>query len=141
MIDGELLSHLIFADGAALIMTTTTELQTLLQDIYDKSKPVGLNMHQGKTMVVCNKYIYKTNVTINGKNIEKDDTYYYLRNSGERSVRDRLLSKIWKLSKENILQVMTYASESLTLDDTQLDKMAITQCKMEKSHDGDHPTF
>ena len=48
-IDGEHLSHLIFADDIVLIANSTSKLQDMLQDIHDISKPVGLKMHLGKT--------------------------------------------------------------------------------------------
>ena len=50
-IDGEHLSHLIFADDIVLIANSTSKLQDMLQDIHDISKPVGLKMHLG----MCNK--------------------------------------------------------------------------------------
>ena len=40
-IDGEYLSHLIFADGIILIANSTSKLKKMLQDIHDISKPVG----------------------------------------------------------------------------------------------------
>ena len=48
-IDGEYLSHLIFANDIVLITELTSELQKMLQDIHETSKPIGLNMHLGKT--------------------------------------------------------------------------------------------
>ena len=47
-IDGEHLSHLIFADDIILIAHTPQELQEMLVDINNYSKPVGLNMHLEK---------------------------------------------------------------------------------------------
>ena len=48
-IDGEYLFHLIFAHCIVLIAKSTSELQKMIQDIHETSKPIGLNMHLGKT--------------------------------------------------------------------------------------------
>ena len=53
-INGEYLSHLIFADDIVLIAKSTSELQRMVQVIHETSKPVDLNMHLGKTKVMCN---------------------------------------------------------------------------------------
>ena len=58
-IDGEYLSHLIFTDNIVLIAELTSELQKMLQDIHETSKPVGLNMHLGKTKVMWNPVVNK----------------------------------------------------------------------------------
>ena len=50
----------------------------MLQDIHDISKPVGLKMHLGKTKVMCNKYVNKDNVIVDGKKIEEVNRYVYL---------------------------------------------------------------
>ena len=63
-IDGEYLSHLIFADDIELIAKSTSELQKMIQDIHETSKPVGLNMHLGKTKVMCNPAVNKTDINI-----------------------------------------------------------------------------
>ena len=76
--DNEYLSHLIFADDIVLIAKSTSELQRMVQDIHETSKPVGLNMHLGKTKVMCNPEVNKTDININGRKIEEVDNYIYL---------------------------------------------------------------
>ena len=49
-IDGEYLSHLIFANDIVLIANSTANLQEMLQDIHDISKPVGLKCIWGRLM-------------------------------------------------------------------------------------------
>ena len=66
-IDGEHLSHLIFADDIVLIANSTSKLQDMLQDIHDISKSVGLKMHLGKTKIMCNKHVNKDDVIVDGK--------------------------------------------------------------------------
>ena len=45
----------------------------MLKDIHDINKPVGLEMHLGKTKVMCNKHVNKDDVIFNGKKIKKVD--------------------------------------------------------------------
>ena len=50
----------------------------MVQDIHETSKPVGLNMHLGKTKVMCNPGVNKTDININGRKIKEADNYIYL---------------------------------------------------------------
>ena len=77
-IDGEYLSHIIFADDIVLIANSTSKLQEMLQDVHDTSKPVGLKMHVRKTKVICTKHVNKDDVIVDGKTIEEVDSYVYL---------------------------------------------------------------
>ena len=51
----------------------------MLRDTHNISKPVGLNMHLGKTKVICNKHVNKDDVIVDGKKIEEVERYVYLR--------------------------------------------------------------
>ena len=42
------------------------------------TKLVGLKMHLGKTKVMCNKHVKKDNVIVDGKKIQKVDSYVYI---------------------------------------------------------------
>ena len=77
-IDGEYLSHLIFADDIVLIANSTSNLHEMLQDIHDISKPVGLRMYLEKTKVMCHKHVNKDDAIVNGKKMEEVDRYVYL---------------------------------------------------------------
>ena len=157
-IDGEHLSHLIFADDIVLIANSTSKLQDMLQDIHDISKPVGLTMHLGKTKIMCNKHVNKDDVIVDGKKIEEVDSYVYL---GQMVTKDhdqiqemkRRIGQGWsafckpdnimrdknvpmrlkrKVFNECILPVMTYGCETWSLSNTQLEKLVTTQRKMER---------
>ena len=77
-IDGEYLSHLIFTDDIVLTAKSTSELQKMLQDIHETHKLIGLNMHLGKTKVMCNPGVNKTDINISGRKIKDIDNYIYL---------------------------------------------------------------
>ena len=57
IIDGEHLSHLIFADDIILIAKSPEELNTMLIDVHNTSKPVDLNMHLGKAKVMFSDHV------------------------------------------------------------------------------------
>ena len=76
-IDGEYLSHLIFADHIVLIANSTSKLYYMLQDIHDIIKPLGLTMHLGKTKVMWNKRVNKNDVIVDGKKMDEIDRYVY----------------------------------------------------------------
>ena len=77
-IDGEHLSHLIFADDIILIAHTPQELQEMLVDINNYSKPVGLNMNLGKSKIMLNNHTENSTVEVDGKAIEEVEKYVYL---------------------------------------------------------------
>ena len=77
-IDGEHLSHLIFADDIVLIAKSPEELESMLTDIHLASKPVGLSMNLTKTKVMLNETAITSTVTVYGNVIENVDRYAYL---------------------------------------------------------------
>ena len=146
------------ADDIVLIAKSTSELQKMVQDIQETSKPVGLNMHLGKTKAMCNPAVNKTDININGRKIEEDDNCIYLSqmvmtkdHDKEQELRHRIglgwtafgkLDSIMrnksiplrlktKVHNECILPVIMYGSETWSLSKTKLQKMVTTQCKME----------
>ena len=60
------------------------------------TKIVGLKMQLGKTKVMCNKHVNKDNVIVDGKKIEKVDSYVYI---GQMVTKDH--DQIQKNEKEN----------------------------------------
>ena len=57
---------------------TPQELQEMLVDINNYSKPVGLNMHLGKTKIMLNNHTEKATVEVDEKAIEEVEKYVYL---------------------------------------------------------------
>ena len=72
-IDGEHLSHLIFADDIVLVAKSPEELESMLTDIHLASKPVGLSMNLSKTNVMLNESATTSTVAVDGNTIEKVD--------------------------------------------------------------------
>lgn len=157
-IDGEQLVHLDFADDIILMAHSPQELEKMLKDINDKSKPVGLNMHLGKTKVMFNEHITPEDITVNGTTIEMVDKYVYLgrtiTESGDllpeikrritlgwvafgkvdnimRSKKASMKIKK-KVLNEYILPVMTYGCETWALNNAMEEMLAIAQRKMER---------
>ena len=56
---------------------TPPELEAILRDIDETSKPMGRNMHLGWTNVMFNNHVAPSLVTLDGKVIEEVDTYVY----------------------------------------------------------------
>ena len=77
-IDGEHLSHLIFADDIVLVAKSPEELESMLTDIHLASKPVGLSMNLIKTKVMLNESATTSTVAVDEDTIEKVDRYVYL---------------------------------------------------------------
>ena len=67
-----------------LIAKSTSELQKMVQDTHKTSKLVGLNMHLGKTKVMCNPAVNKTDSNINGRKIEEVDTLHLPWSDGDK---------------------------------------------------------
>ena len=65
-IDGEPLSHLIFADDICLVAKSPEELESMLTDIHVASKPVGLSMNLSKTKVMINESAIIFTVAVDG---------------------------------------------------------------------------
>ena len=92
-IDDECLSHLVFTDHIVLITELTSELQNMLQDIHETRKPVGLNMHLGKTIVMFNSAVNKrTSASMEGR----------LKKSTATSTSDRQCKRPWSRTRVEI---------------------------------------
>ena len=77
-IDGEHMSHLIFADDIVLVAKSPEELESMLTEIHLASKPVGLSMNLSKTKVMLNENATTSTVAVDGNTIEKVDRYVYI---------------------------------------------------------------
>ena len=130
----------------------------MLVDINNYSKPVGLNMHLGKTKIMLNNHTEKATVEVDGKAIEEVEKCVYLgktvsRDGGPnardhetyhfgmgclqqgRQHHEKPQSKHEdkkKVFNEYVFPVMTYGSETWALTTAQMDALAVAQRKMER---------
>jgi len=157
-IDGEYLSHVIFADDVILFAKSPDELTSMLTDIHNTSKPADFNMNLGKTKVKFNEHAKKCTINVDGETIKKVDTYVYLgktvtkdfdripeirkRNTfgwaafgkvdNIRRSRKESMKIKRKMHDECILPVMTHGCETWALNNAMMDKLAVAQRKMER---------
>ena len=54
------------------------ELEKMLNDIHTTCKPVGLNLHLGKTNVMFNKHTTPANIIVDDTTIELVESYIYV---------------------------------------------------------------
>ena len=76
-IDGEHLSHLIFAVGIVLVAKSPEALESMLTYIHITSKSVGLGVHLSKTKVMLNESATTSMVAVHGNTIDKVHRYVY----------------------------------------------------------------
>ena len=157
-IDGEHLSHLIFADGIVLVAKSPEELESMLSDIHLASKPVGLIMNLSKTKVMLNENTTTSTVAVDVNIIEKVDRYVYLGKTVTQvgdllpALKRRIalgwaafshVANIMKNRKasmkiksevhnEYVLPVMVYGSETWALKKAQMELLSVAQRKMER---------
>ena len=157
-IDGEHLSHLIFADYIVLVAKSPEELESMLTDIQLASKPVGLSMNLSKTKVMLNESATTSTVAVDGNTIEKVDRYVYLGKTVTQAgdllpeIKRRIalgwaaFSKVANIMKsrkasmnvkrkvhnEYVLPVMVYGSETWALKKAHMELLSVAQRKMER---------
>ena len=156
-IDGEHLSHLIFADDIVLVAKSPEELESMLTDIHLASKHVGLSMNLSKTSVMLNENATTYTVAVDGNTIEKVDRYVYLgktvTEAGDllpeikRSIalgcaafskvanimksRKASMKIKRKVHNEYVLPVMMYGTETWALKKAHMELLSVVQGKME----------
>ena len=153
-IDGEHLSHMIFADDIVLVAKSPEELESMLTDRHLASKPVGLSMN----LVMLNESATTSTVAVDGNTIEKVDRYVYLGKTVTQAgdllpeIKRRIalgwaaFSKVANIMKsrkasvnvkrkvhnEYVLPVMVYGSETWTLKKAHMELQSVAQRKMER---------
>lgn len=156
-INGTFLNHLRFADDIILLTDNPETLQTMLQDLSQESKKVGLTMNKAKTKIMTTRS--HRQITVEGEEIESVDSYVYLghliafgnqmdleierriTNSWKRywSLKEVMKSKQYstaikrKLYQTCILPVLTYGCQTWANTRQQQQKLITCQRAMERS--------
>ncbi|KAL0821652.1 hypothetical protein ABMA28_005093 [Loxostege sticticalis] len=135
-IDGEMLSHLRFADDIIIISDDPTELECMVNELAKESEKVGLAINSSKTKIITNGP--KQDIVVGGEKIEYVNKFVYLGqsisfdNNVENEVQRRIAlawKKYWsfreimknkqvnirvkkKLYDSAILPCLTYGSQT-----------------------------
>ena len=158
MIDGERLTHLLFADDCVLFADNPDDLQYDLHQLAENSKKVGLEMNLKKTKWMRNSECPRGCITINDTEIEEVAEYVYLgqhiqannKSCGEWARRRKAA---WIAFNQNrtvltdeklpmniranifnttVLPAMLYAAETWSTTKSEEEKLAVTQRAMER---------
>lgn len=156
-IDGQLLSHLRFADDIVLLAKTAEDLTRMIKELAKESERVGLAMNPEKTRVMTNgdrhnidlgnteinytdEYVYLGQLVTRGDPIQKEvdrritngwKTYWSLREAMKnKELHINLKSKLFNT---RILPVLTYGCQSWSLNQVTSSKLATCQYAMERS--------
>jgi hypothetical protein len=157
-VNGENIRNLRFADGIVLISTNSLELETMINQLNEESKKLGMKMNMKKTKVMFNKFTRQAEVQVNGISIEKVDEYVYLgqlvtmqsdkTDEIKRRIvagwaafnrsRDIMKSKMpvclkRKVYNQCVLGAMTYRCQTLAITKRMQERLRITQRSMERS--------
>lgn len=157
-INGEKLTHLRFPDDIVLITDRIDEAREMVRILENASKTVGLNINTNKTEFMTN-LVLSEGIPMNGGFLRQASSYKYLgheirigRDNQTCELKRRIgltwgaFGKLKHIFKSNIpiclkrkvfdqciLPVLTYGAETLTLTKQSIDKIRITQRKMERS--------
>ena len=126
----------------------------MLIDIHSTSKPAGLNMHLGKTVVMFNDHVNNSAITVDGKIIGEADSYVYLGKTVTEDgdllpeIRNRIalgwatFGKVdnirrgrkasMKIKIKRKIHDEYIPSETWALNNTTMEKLAVAQRKIER---------
>ncbi|CAD6196957.1 unnamed protein product [Caenorhabditis auriculariae] len=77
-IDGKVLRNLRFADDIVLFSSSTTELSSMLNDLDEVGKKIGLKMNVKKTQWMKNRFCDQSKGTVEGRDLQEVTSYIYL---------------------------------------------------------------
>ncbi|KAK6751184.1 hypothetical protein RB195_002886 [Necator americanus] len=77
-VDGRFLSNLRFADNIVLFSSSTNEAETMLNELNEAGKRIGLRINRKKTQFMKNAYCEDGGVQLEGSQIVETPSYVYL---------------------------------------------------------------
>ncbi|KAK6755348.1 hypothetical protein RB195_013992 [Necator americanus] len=80
-VGGRFLSNLRFADDIVLFSSSTNEAETMLNELNEEGKRIGLRINRKKTQFMKNAYCEDGGVQLEGSQIVETPSYVYLRRS------------------------------------------------------------
>jgi len=157
-INGKFLNNLRFADDIVLIATSMEQIETMLLQLNDESRKIGLKMNMSKTKVMTN-IDGASPIKIEDGEIEIVDSYKYLGHDMKlgldnqtTEIKRRIglgwaafgkLRYIFKSRMNNslkrkvfnmcVLPVLTYGAETLTITKASANKLRVAQRAMERA--------
>ncbi|VDM38828.1 unnamed protein product [Toxocara canis] len=157
-VDGERLTHLLFADNCVLLALSGLELQDKVLQLQMESKKIGLEMNLAKTKWMRNSLCRESRMNIEGQIIEEVGSYVYLgqqlsftdnilgecsrrRNAAWSSfnrIRTSLLDANLPMKMEadlfhsTIVPALLYGAECWPITKAVEDKLSVTQRSMER---------
>lgn len=156
-IDGTFLNNLRFADDIVLINSDINELRSMIQQLNNASKKVGLAMNINKTKIMSSN---NDPITIDNERLETVEEYVYLghavklgKENQTREIRRRIgaawaaFGKLKHILKNNdipinlkrkvyetcILPVQTYGLETMTITQKSAKLLRVAQRAMERA--------
>lgn len=154
-IDGKMLSNLRYADDIALFSESKEELLTMIKELKDASKPMGLIINETKTKIIRNTG--DTQYIVDGEEIEVVEDFKYLGqimsfNNRQSKNIDARVSAAWRsfwamksfllsdlpifhkkrLMDGVILPILTYGAQSWSLSSENERKIQVEQRGMER---------
>lgn len=157
-INGERLNHLRFADDIVLIADRLDDVISMLRNLNEESRKVGLKINFPKTKIMTN-LVLGEGIYIDGIRVEETTSFKYLGHEisiGRDNQTLEILRRIglaWaaygnlkyvfkaelpnclkrKVFNQCVLPVLTYGAETLTLTKRTIKKIRVTQLAMERS--------
>ncbi|KAK6729268.1 hypothetical protein RB195_006363 [Necator americanus] len=77
-VDGNFLSNIRFADDIVLFSSSTNEAETMLNELNEAGKRIGLRINRKKTQFMKNAYCEDGGVQLEGSQIVETPSYVYL---------------------------------------------------------------